>query len=169
MQWRVSYYMSRLSSCLRRSSLRFSVRLDAIRFVGLLSRLFPFLSKNESVIAASETVRRRLDLQSQYDFFAQMQWCVSYYISRLSRAFSGLYCDSPLAASETERTRLDLQSHYDFLAQMQWRVSYCISRLLPGFVGLYCDSRSGWMPSASWDGCSFLSKNESVIGLSSAF
>ncbi|GIY44105.1 hypothetical protein CDAR_592381 [Caerostris darwini] len=138
----------------------------------------PFLSKNESVIAASETERTRLDLQPHYDSFAQMQWRVSYCISRLLRAFTDLYCDSrsgwmpsaswdccPLlsknessllieffAASETERTRLDLQSHHDFHAQMQWRVSYYISRLQSAFTGLYCDSWLSCMPSVSWDG-----------------
>ncbi|GIY44103.1 hypothetical protein CDAR_592371 [Caerostris darwini] len=84
MQWRVSYCISRLLPVFYRSLLRFSVRLDAICFVGWLSRLFPFLSKNESVTAASETERTRLHLRSQYDFLAQMQWRVSYCISRLS-------------------------------------------------------------------------------------
>ncbi|GIY71807.1 hypothetical protein CDAR_228931 [Caerostris darwini] len=107
--------------------------------------------------AASQTDRTRLDLQSHYDFFfAQLQWRVSYCISRLFLPpFTGLFAilgqagchllrgiavlffprvNRFVAASETvEEARS--QSQYDFLH----RCSGLVVLSLP-FVpsGLYC-------------------------------
>ncbi|GIX70173.1 hypothetical protein CEXT_303151 [Caerostris extrusa] len=74
-----------------------------------------------------------------------------------------------LAASETEGTRLDLQSHCDFFPQMQWCVSYYINRLSAAFAGLYCDSQLAGCHLLRGMAVPFLSKNKSVIGLSSVF